>query len=43
MEKIPEITRFQDGTGMWEKAFETFTAKVYLPDTDTPAASVRRT
>lgn len=37
MEKIPEITVFGDGSKIWEHAFESFVAKVYLPTTKQPA------
>lgn len=37
MERIPDMTVFQDGSRIWEQAFEKFVAKVYLPVNELPA------
>lgn len=37
MDRIPEITVFEDGSKIWQQEFEAFVAKVYIPVTKQPA------
>lgn len=34
MQNLPERTVFSDGSKMWEKEFEKFRVKVYVPTTE---------
>lgn len=36
MEKMPELTRKQDGSAFWKNTYETFEASVYVPESSLP-------